>query len=284
MNKSVMARLNILMDGFIKSLTSIFFNNKIFDYIRNKYDTGLEQTEQQFNINFMRDEDTLEMLRDYVQGNVGNTLEDINQGLRQEIQRAVLDRVDIKELRRRLMEKFEDKKYLNRLKMVIRTEGNRAGNMATMDSARQSGLELYKYLDNPLDDRTSDICWKEMKKYGTKEKAIPLEDEFVIEHKGEQYIADAPPFHPNCFLSGTKIITNYGVKNIEDIQVGDYVMTKYNRYKEVTSTMINTTTEYFEITTSKGKLQVTGEHPIMTANGWKAAKDLNKSDWVLYIK
>lgn len=40
-----------------------------------------------------------------------------------------------------------------------------------------------------------------------------------------------------CFVSGTKIITNKGVKNIEDIKEGDYVLTHTGTYKKVITPM-----------------------------------------------
>ena len=36
-----------------------------------------------------------------------------------------------------------------------------------------------------------------------------------------------------CFRKGTKVITQSGYKNIEDIKIGDYVLTHRNRFKKV---------------------------------------------------
>ena len=37
----------------------------------------------------------------------------------------------------------------------------------------------------------------------------------------------------NCFIGGTDIITMNGVKNIENVEVGDHVLTHTNRYRKV---------------------------------------------------
>lgn len=36
-----------------------------------------------------------------------------------------------------------------------------------------------------------------------------------------------------CFLDGTKVLTNKGYKNIEDIEIGEYVLTHLKEFKEV---------------------------------------------------
>ena len=36
-----------------------------------------------------------------------------------------------------------------------------------------------------------------------------------------------------CFAAGTKVLTSEGYKNIEDVRIGDYVLTHQNRYRKV---------------------------------------------------
>lgn len=40
-----------------------------------------------------------------------------------------------------------------------------------------------------------------------------------------------------CFVAGTKVLTDNGYKNIEDIQIKDKVLTHKNRYRSVLATM-----------------------------------------------
>src|SRR5262249_8723483 len=40
-----------------------------------------------------------------------------------------------------------------------------------------------------------------------------------------------------CLLAGQEILTARGVKNVEDVQVGDEVLTHLGRFRRVTSTM-----------------------------------------------
>lgn len=190
--------IDSILAGITKLFTNETFRDKVERYIQQKYDAGLLHAEELFEINFVRNDRELSFLHDYVNGLVGNTLEQINQDLRAELQRAILSGEDVQQIKKRVRDVFRDPKYYNRLTMVLRTEGLRAGNTAAMSGAEQSGLKLKKWLDVVLDDRTSDICHKEHGKYGSKDKAIPLDQEFTVKVDNKTIRGKNPPFHPNC--------------------------------------------------------------------------------------
>ena len=50
-----------------------------------------------------------------------------------------------------------------------------------------------------------------------------------------------------CFASGTSILTTDGYKNIEDISVGDYVLTHRNRFMPVVNVGGERNKEMFEL-------------------------------------
>jgi len=80
--------------------------------------------------------------------------------------------------------------------MIARTETVRAQSMGHIDAARQTGLSLRKFVSVHLDSRTSPICKRMDAKYGTPEKAIPIDSKFVDNVSGEEF--DISPFHVNC--------------------------------------------------------------------------------------
>lgn len=79
-----------------------------------------------------------------------------------------------------------------------------------------------------------------------------------------------------CFVAGTLVMTKDGLKNIEDVIVGDEVLTHTHSYHKVTETMKN---EYvgsmYEIYTNSGSVVCTSNHPFYVYNYRK-----NEYDWV----
>ena len=86
-----------------------------------------------------------------------------------------------------------------------------------------------------------------------------------------------------CVVAGTKIQTEFGLKNIEDIQVGDLVMT-FDGLKPVLNTwdektLINPEPECYEIEFEDGyKVICSDEHPFRVNGQWIKAKDLQLTD------
>ena len=79
--------------------------------------------------------------------------------------------------------------------------------------------------DSVLDSRTSSIC---------------SERNGVTLHSSDPWWnQNYPPSHHRCFPSGTMITTRLGKKPIEQIQIGDLVLTHKNRYRPVTDTQIS---------------------------------------------
>lgn len=65
-----------------------------------------------------------------------------------------------------------------------------------------------------------------------------------------------------CFIEGSLVLTDNGYKAIENIQVGDYVLTHKNNYKKVTKTFVNETDEILKIETMPSEaIYVTKNHP-----------------------
>jgi hypothetical protein len=85
----------------------------------------------------------------------------------------------------------------------------------------------------------------------------------------------------NCFVAGTEIQTIEGEKNIEDIQVGDWVLADDPNtpgeveYKQVLDTFIRHTDKLVDLFVDGEVISTTGEHPLWTPDkGWVEAKDL----------
>lgn len=66
---------------------------------------------------------------------------------------------------------------------------------------------------------------------------------------------------PPCFIAGTLIMTFDGLKNIEDIEIGDKVLTHTGLYKEVKSVMRHPASNICKVTSfSQGEITCTSNH------------------------
>jgi len=88
----------------------------------------------------------------------------------------------------------------------------------------------------------------------------------------------------NCFTAGTKVLTDQGERNIEDIVVGDRVLSKDETtgevaYKEVTATFNHETDEIYQIHVGDQLIESTYNHPFwVEGKGWTYVKDLKVGD------
>ncbi len=68
-----------------------------------------------------------------------------------------------------------------------------------------------------------------------------------------------------CYVSGSFIRTFSGLKKIEDVKVGDLVLTHNGHYKPVVKTMVSKSSDVYRIKTDpSNNFLLTGNHPIFT--------------------
>ena len=87
-----------------------------------------------------------------------------------------------------------------------------------------------------------------------------------------------------CFIAGTLVTTRSGLKPIEEIKIGDYVLSRNeetgeNSYKKVTDTLVRSTQEICTIELENGNIKLTTGHLFMVKDKWwKAAVELIVGD------
>ena len=100
--------------------------------------------------------------------------------------------------------------------------------------------------------------------------------EWCAEHVGVVYhygmFMPRLPKHPNCLLAGSKVRTKRGLKKIEDIEIGDKVLTHRGRFQPVTQTFKHFYAGHLYVIND---IYATAEHPFLTENGWVSADCLN---------
>ena len=92
-----------------------------------------------------------------------------------------------------------------------------------------------------------------------------------------------------CFKEGTLVVTDEGLKPIEEIEVGDKVLaydeeTGEQAYKKVVKLFQNETYEWYHIFVNDEEIVCTGGHPFYSTkyNKFVAAKDLETDDKLLF--
>lgn len=114
--------------------------------------------------------------------------------------------------------------------------------------------------------------------------------------------ADMWCFGAPCFVSGAMVTTHRGRIPIEDVCVGDLVLTHQHRFKPVTQKMINYKDDIYTLRVQGSlKVDVTGNHPFYVRYGkrvwnnsrrnydwawstpeWKAVEDFNGNEYFLF--
>jgi ribonucleoside-diphosphate reductase alpha chain len=92
----------------------------------------------------------------------------------------------------------------------------------------------------------------------------------------------------SCLETGTRVHTPGGFKEIQDLEVGDLVLTHLGNWKPVLNKWSRQTTEdlYRLSVSNRGRysLNITGNHPVLTSEGWVKVEDLNPKSHKIVIE
>ena len=186
MESDLKADVESLIDEITRTVNINVSAQIVSATLRKFYLSAIEDMETKFDMNFTMDEDKLKFLTTYTFDNIKDLNNYAKESLRKELSQGIMNLEGVDKLQERIKDVMDTTK--NRARLIARTEANRALNMASLDAARQSGLNIEKKWLSKLDDKTSQVC-KDLDG-----KQIPLNEKFS--HKGELY--DSPPAHPNC--------------------------------------------------------------------------------------
>lgn len=149
-------------------------------------------------------------------------------------------------------------------KTVARTELQRAGVMGQMAFYKAAEVKTVRW-------QAAEPC-DECAVYD--DKTFPIDDPDLPEI----------PQHPNCAPAGTRIASVRGWVPIEEVRVGDFVLTHRGRFRMARAlSRTYVSEELFEFRVGPNVLRVTGNHPILTSNGWAAASSLQPGDEIACV-
>ena len=173
----------------------------------------------------------------------------------------------------------------------------------------KSGFKLYADIQGIEPSLANDIT-SEIDKYNEAlknvdddedRKNIHIED-YITDSDHLRIFYDSKPYQGiieqakvhACFVGGQIVLTSSGYKNIEDIVIGDKVLSHDNEYHEVINLKTIESDDIYTIKTTGDNLEVTGDHLIYVisnenANGthrvfgkphWKKVSELDNNDWI----
>lgn len=189
------------------------FQRVIERFVRRHYAKGMTEEEITLKLrtNVIPDEEKLSLLTNETHTEIVSLMGDLEKQYQQTVREAVRNNESPDMIKRRLkallnpgdatIHTYGSGRKMNwrdRLDMIQVTESHKAANQGRLDTMKQSGLPIMKYVSIHDDDRTSDICIAMGKKYGDPKKAIPLNESFEVRVKGQLISAQACPFHPHC--------------------------------------------------------------------------------------
>jgi RecA/RadA recombinase len=186
---------------------------------------------------------------------------------------------DVEQLKFDIMHQFEEIKRGDHVIIVIDSVGNLASKKEVEDALKQ----------NSAADMTRAKQLKSLFRMVTPHlnlKDIPL---VVVNHTYQtQEMYSKAVVSGGCMVGGTKIQTICGLKEIQDVTVGEIVHT-LDGEKMITHTWTPETLEFgepecYEIQFEDGHVvTVSNQHPFLTSNGWVDAEDLVEGTEVLKI-
>ena len=183
----------------IKKIASILgfgeIRQTVNEFINNNFLSGFDDGEKEVDSNFVPDQAASNFLANHTFNNVKGMTDDLTNKLRAELERGVIAGEGVDKLKARVSNVFKISK--NRAEMIARTETARAFNMGKLQAVQKSGKPAKKYIDITLDKRTSQVSKAMDRKYGSPEKAIPLDQNFSVSVGGKVFEGPAPPFMPN---------------------------------------------------------------------------------------
>jgi len=130
---------------------------------------------------------------------------DANKDISKRVNNAILDntsqRGSNKDLAKMIKGIFDEENsdhfnYKNRFNTIARTESSRVLNNSAFNTAKRLGA-IKKYLNDVPDSRQGEDSKVAMRKYGSPEKAIPIDDNFEFTYKKKNYSYLIPPNRPN---------------------------------------------------------------------------------------
>lgn len=193
---------NDFFSNLLKKFLPIFAAAILIDFgISSKFtinqakDEGVKTTRSPLNLS-KKDHDAM---TDTMGRLIKGVNEDLSKRINTLVNENIINRGSNKDLAKSLKELFDKENpnyfnYKNRFDAIARTESTRVLSQSGFNTAKRLGA-TGKYISIVDDNRTSDISKAMFAKYGSPDKAIPLDEEFSVVVRGKTFSGLTTPFH-----------------------------------------------------------------------------------------
>lgn len=152
-----------------------------------------------------------------------------------------------------------------RLRNIARTEANTLFSHGKFARLKVSPYVIGYEFFAVMDARTTDICASRNGRHYAKGSTV-----------------DVPPLHFQAIAEGEPCLTSRGELSIEEVRVGEYVLTHGGRWQSVTAKLRRRWQgATHTIRTDAGELRLTPEHPVLTSRGWIGAEGVVPGDRII---
>jgi len=220
------------------------------------------------------DRRAIQTLEHYTFNEIDSSFDDLKGELRNQLIGGISTGLGPKEVARAMASILDDHK--TNWEMIAITETARAESQGRLQELLDQGY-THVIGSSAHDPRVCDWC-----RDNINDKVVKIADIIGKSNYGRKADARLPviPGHPRCVVAGQRVSTARGLVPIEDVRVGDMVLTHRGRFRAV----VATASRFFSGTIHDvGGLRVTGEHPILTVNGFRTAALLGERVDVLGI-
>ncbi len=223
---------------------------------------------------YPNDKQAIEFLEHTGFNEIDASFENLKSLLRARLIEGMQEGENPKEIARRMARELKD--YEHDFGLVTITETSRAANTGALREM-QDADEEWAIGSSAHDPKTCDAC-KEL----IDGKKVRVSDVLNATNKGRKradWIA-CIPLHPRCVAAGAEVMTPNGRVAIESIRPGDFVLTHRSRFRRVDAV---STREHAGSIFDVGGLRVTGNHPVLTPDGFREASSLGEFSDVLGV-
>lgn len=174
---------------------------EINKFVNKNFKIGIESLEKDLNMNILGPKISTNKLdkliqtttfKDILKNDLIGMNEQIINTAKKVISQGIINGLSLVQIKKTIQEAL--KKFYSYSEFTSKTNAQDIVARGRYYAAKESGLNLKKYVSVHYDNRTSQICKHMGAIYGTPEDAIGLDEKF--KYNGQEF--NAPSFHPNC--------------------------------------------------------------------------------------